>query len=116
MPIVGLADGAIETLVVDVIDAPRAAPARVRRGKSPVRQVLEEIARVLAKDDVCEGRVLPRHADTGMQHDRRQEGGLAWREAIRGDRRGPVGEGHRSTFSAVCGSNGDPPRRPLAGA
>jgi hypothetical protein len=71
MPIVGLADGAIEALVVDVIDAPRPAPASMRGGKSAFREALQEVARVLPKDYVSERRVLPRHADTGMQHDRR---------------------------------------------
>ena len=42
----------------------------------------------------------------------RQERGLARREPVGGDRGDPIGDGHRSTRSAVCGSNGTPPRRP----
>jgi hypothetical protein len=44
-----------------------------------------------------------------VQHDGAQERGLARREPVGGDRGGPIGDGHRSTRSAACGSNGLPP-------
>jgi hypothetical protein len=95
--IVGLADGAVEPLVMDVVDPPGAAPAGVGGGKSSLREAGEEVARVLPEDNVREGRLLAGHADAGVQHDGGQERRLARREALRDDGGGPVSECHRST-------------------
>lgn len=111
MPVVGLADRPIEALVVDMDDPSRAAPAGVRCGKPPVHEPREEVPRLLAEHDARERRVLPWETHAGVAHHERQEGCLSGREAVRGHS-GVTGVWrHRSTFSAVWGSNGVPPRR-----
>ena len=71
MPVVWLSYGAVQTLVMDVVDPPGAAPARVRRGESLLSQLAEKVARVLPEHDVRERRVLPSHKDTRVHHDGR---------------------------------------------
>ena len=84
MPVVRLADGFVERLVVDVVD-PTAAHAAVcdRRGIAAGDQSGHEIAAVLPAGDTRERAVLALQKAAGVRHDGHQEAGLTLGQAER---------------------------------
>src|SRR5262249_56752262 len=109
MSTVGLADGSIEGLVMNVIDAPAVVTTRVRRRKSPADELREELARLLAVDDAGERAVLPEQTHPGVLHHEHEKARLAFSESEFDDGRDTVLRLHQNTSSARCGSNGRPP-------
>src|SRR4051812_46566745 len=118
MPIIRLADGRVERLVMDVKQAaPMQRTHRNRLGHPTGRESLEEVVRLLAVDDPGEGAVLPLDEDATVEHHRDQEARLSLGEAERGHRLGPVeGEGvdvplARGNWQAHTNSSASPPNR-----
>ena len=74
---VGLADGAVESLVVHVKDVRLTGPATVHGGVAPGHEGAKEIVRLLSADDARVGAVLPGEADARMSHDLDEEAGLS---------------------------------------
>ena len=124
MPVVDLANGRVERLVVDVEEAaPVQRPDRNRLRHPTCRESLEEVVGLLAVDDARERAVLSLHEDAAVQHHRDQEAGLALREPERGDRLRAVDreavdipalrrKWQRHTNSSARPPNRPPPRLP----
>src|SRR5262249_51454474 len=89
-------------------------PTGVRRREPVTDEMIEEVARRVAVRQSGERRVLPLHANAGMQHCCRQKRRLACCKAIGGDGGDAFLQCHRSTCSAGGGSRGAPPPRPPA--
>jgi hypothetical protein len=69
MAIVGLADRAIQTLVMDVEDSAGSAPAGIRGGVPLLRQSVEKVSCLLSEHDAGKRSVLPREAYPCVEHD-----------------------------------------------
>src|SRR5262245_44641884 len=110
MAAIGLADGSIQRLVVDVVDVSAVVTTGVRRRKSPADQLREKLARLLAVDDAGEGAVLPEQTRPGVLHHEYEKARLALRESESDDSCDIVLRLHQNTSSARCGPNGRPPR------
>ena len=82
MTIVRLANGAIQRLVVDVVQARLVMAARVRRGVRRAPAAPKEVVHLPAVGDAGERAVVPAETDAGVQHHRHQEAGLALGEAV----------------------------------
>jgi len=108
MSTVGLADGPVESLVVQVVDASAVVTTGVRRRKSAVDELREKLARLLPVDDAGERGVLPQKADPGVLHHEHEKARLALCESEFDDGRDTVLRLHQSISSATCGSNGRP--------
>src|SRR5712691_2273596 len=80
MPTVGRADGSIERLVVNVIDASAIVAARVRGGVPAADEVVEKLPRLLPVNDAGERGVLAQQAHAGVQHHGHEEPRLALSE------------------------------------
>ncbi len=108
-----LADGSIERLLMQVIDASAIVPAVVHRREAESGELGEKLPRLLPMDDPAEGGVLARDADAGVQHDGHEEPRLALREAAHvGNRLSTFREGHRNISSASPAPLLPPPRPP----
>jgi len=83
-------------------------PAGVGGRVSPVHQLGEERASLLALDDASESRILARQADTGVAHDGHEKPGLAERKAEARDGLNAIGRAHTKSL-AKFGSNELPP-------
>jgi hypothetical protein len=69
MAIVGLADRAIQTLVMDVEDSSGSAPAGICGGVPLLRQSVKKVSCLLPEYDAGKRGVLPGKAYSGMEHD-----------------------------------------------
>ena len=108
----GLADGAIERLMMDVIER-RAVVQTVAGGRvAALDELVEKLGHVVPVRRAGEGRVLARHTDAGVQHDRDQEPRLALREAEFRDGLDAILSRHFKNSSARPPLR-PPPRRPL---
>src|ERR1700674_2752310 len=108
-----LADGSIERLLVQVIDASAIVPAVVHRREAEPDEPGKQLPRLLPVDDPAEGGVLARDADAGVQHDGHEEPRLAFREAAHlGNRLRAFVERHRNISSASPAPLLPPPRPP----
>src|SRR5262245_12513115 len=108
MSTVGLADGSIERLVMNVIDAPAVVTTAVRRRKPAADELREKLACLLAVDDAGKRGVLPEKTDAGVLHHKHEKARLALGESESSDRGDTVLRLHQNTSSARCGSNGRP--------
>src|ERR1700681_1343703 len=107
----GLADGSIKRLLLQMIDARAIVPAVVHRREAEAHELGEKLPRFLPVDDPAEGGVLARNADAGMQHDGHEEPCLALREAAHlGNRLNAFVRGHRNISSASPAPLLPPPR------
>ena len=126
MPVVRLADGFVERLVVDAID-PAAADAAVRdrRRMAAVHQTGDELSAVMPPaGDPRERAVLALKKTARVRHDGDQEAGLALGEAERAQRvhahgpravvdGAPMLVGHHKNSSARRGCGVDRPPPPV---
>src|SRR5207249_895677 len=76
-----LADGSIESLVLNVVDASAIVPAGVRRREPAADQFGEEVPLLLTMDDAGERGVLPKQADAGVLHHEDEKARLALSES-----------------------------------
>ena len=113
VPAVGLADGAIERLVVDLVDTSAVVSTPVRGRVSEPDELREKLACRLTVDDARERGVLALQTDAGVPHDGHQEARLALREAEVGDSLDAGVERHQMNSSARSGSADRPPVRAL---
>src|ERR1700694_4458179 len=120
MPVVWLADGLVEGLVLDVKQASPMEGARRDDGGVPAPdQLREKVMGLLAVGDVSKGAVLPLEEHTVMHQHADEKPRLAFRKTEGRDgvdpfRPGAVAEvvqahGTHRNFSATRGSNDRPP-------
>jgi hypothetical protein len=91
---VGLTDGGVQRSLVDVVDARAVMTAVEHRCVLKMHELGEELPRLRSIDDAAEPRVLPRDADAGVEHYRRQKPRLTLGEAILGKSLDAFMEGH----------------------
>ena len=84
VPVVRLADGRVERLVVNVEDPRPSGRSELDRGHEPPdQQLLDEVVNLLPVCDAGERGVLPADEHAGVQHDGRQEASLTLCETER---------------------------------
>src|SRR5258705_13345039 len=108
MAAVGLGDGSVQRLVVDVVDVPAVVTTTVRCRQSAADELREKLARLLPVDDAGERRVLPEKARPRVLHHEYEKARLALSESEFNNRRDTVMRLHQNISSATCGSNGRP--------
>src|SRR5262245_29423484 len=109
MATIGVADGSIQRLVLDVVDASSIVTTGVRRRQSAADEFREKLARFLAVDDAGERAVLPEQTHPGVLHHEHEKARLTLGESESGNSCDTVLRLHQNTSSARCGSNGRPP-------
>src|SRR5262249_12564807 len=101
MTVVGVADGAIERLVVQMEQSPGMLTTPPRRRVPAYHETVEKLVHLASVANAGKGAVLAADTDAGVQHDRDEKGRLPFREAEHGDLRDAFGEGHQSSSSAT---------------
>ena len=113
MPAVGLADGSIQRLVMDLVDASAVVPTRMRGRIAKPDELGEKLPGLLPVDYACEERVLAEQTHSRVQHHRDQEAGLALGETELRDGSHALFELHQKNSSARRGSAERPSVRAL---
>src|SRR2546422_2253590 len=104
MAVVGIPDGLIERLVVDVVQA-RVVVSEPSSRRTAIRdKPPKEVLRRVSVCDSREGAVLAAQADAGMEHNGHEESGLTRREPVVSDRLDALIPRHHSrNSSAISG-------------
>src|SRR5204862_69452 len=108
MPVVRFADGAIQRLVMQVVQASAVMAAWPRSGIPAREQVLEKLADLPAVANAGEGRIVAKQTNASMEHNRHQKPRLAVGETLQPNAAHTFLPCHSSSSSAKRGSSGEP--------
>src|SRR5438105_1421093 len=110
MSVVGISDGLIQRLVMNVVQAGIALAEASGGRASLLNEPIKKLVHRLAAGDAPECAVLAAEADARIEHHRHEEPGLARSESVVCDSPDTLVPRHHSrNSSAISGSKGVPP-------